>query len=137
MTPGQARPGPAEEQAALRSGAAADAAEDMFDVVNLPRQDTGIAGVVFVSTEQGAHGPRVKWYPGRPGHVVPCLTVTLEAPPRIINHGLPEQDARAAGREVAEWVSLNRQALLRFWRDGLSWTRDEVDAFVATLVKLP
>lgn len=134
MTPGETPRGLAEEQAALL---AADLDEEMFDVVNLPRQDTGLAGVVFVSTVQGSHGPRVKWYPGRPGRDAPCLNVTIEAMPRVISLGLPDRDARAAGSEVARWVSTNREALLRFRRDGLSWTRDEVDAFVEGLAKLP
>lgn len=133
---GAARPGLAEEQAAILPAGALDDGE-MFDVVNLPRQDTGLPGVVFVSTEQGSHGPRVKWYPGRPGRDAPCLTVTIEATPRVINHGLSEREARAAGGEVARWVAMNREALLGFWRDGLSWTRNEVDGFVTGLTKLP
>jgi len=133
MTAGQARPGLAGEQAVLRPGTAG-AEADMSGVVDLPRQDGGLAGVVFASIGQGAHGTRVSWHPGR---VAPRPTVTSDAPPRLISHGSPERDARATGRQVAEPVSLDREALLRFRHGGLSRTPGEVDAFVAAPVKLP
>ena len=49
--------------------------DEIFEMVNLPRKDTGVDGIVYVSTAQGPHGPRVKWYPDRPGRDAPCLTV--------------------------------------------------------------
>ena len=114
-----------------------DPLDEVFAVVNLPREDTGVAGVITVSTAQGQHGPRIKWYPGRPGREAPCLTVTLEAPPRVLNHGLSAREAAEAEGQVRAWAMANREALLRFWSDGLSWTRAEVNAFVDGLAKLP
>jgi hypothetical protein len=114
-----------------------DADDEMFDVVNLVSGDTGLVGIVFVSTAQGAHGPRVKWYPGRPGRDAPCLAVTLEAEPRVINLGLPRVQAAGAEAPIRAWVRLNREPLLEFWWNGLSWTRDEVNAFIDGLAKLP
>lgn len=119
----------------LPEGTAAD--DEMFDVVNLATRETGVAGTIFVSTAQGAHGPRVKWYPGRPGRDAPCLTVTLEAVPQVINHGLPRLQMAAGEAQLREWVRLNRAALLDFWGNGVFWTRDEVNAFFDGLAKLP
>lgn len=115
----------------------ADPLDELFDMVNLPRKDTGVEGTIYISTAQGQHGPRIKWFPQRPSREAPCLTVTLDAEPRVLNHGLQARVAAAATPIVRSWVEANREALLRFWNDGLSWTRDEVDAFVDGLNKLP
>jgi hypothetical protein len=114
-----------------------DPNEEMFDVVNLTAAESGVVGTLFVSTMQGAHGPRVKWFPERASRDGACLIVTLEDTPRVINQGLPAIEARRAERAVLSWVALNRTALLSFWNDGVTWTRTEVNAFFDGLQKLP
>ena len=123
-----------EEQAAI-AGVIRD--EDMYDVTNLATRRTGLPGVIYTSTAQGQHGPRVKWYPGRPNRDTACLVVTLEAPPRAINQGLPGRIARDIEKQLLAWVELNRTALLAFWNDGLGWTEEEHAAFLDGLRKLP
>jgi len=129
VTPSLTAPAPAP--------ALADPLDELFDMVNLPRKDTGVDGTIHVSTAQGQHGPQVKWFPGRPAREAACLTLTLEPEPRVINHGLPDQVAAAASPRIRSWASANREALLRFWNEGLSWTRDEVSDFIDGLNKLP
>ena len=34
--------------------------EDLVEMANLPEEDTGISGTIFVSTRMGRRGPRVK-----------------------------------------------------------------------------
>lgn len=135
MIVGEKPRGLGEEQAQLLPAAIED--DEVVEMVNLPRGDTGVDGTISVSSMQGPHGPRVKWYPQRPGRDTPCLTVTLEDPPRAINHGLSPRDMRQGQAAVERWVALNREALLRFWFDGASWTVDEVYAFAKGLAKLP
>ena len=122
-----------EERA--RFGAAQDT-DDLVEMVNLPTRYTGISGTVFISTAMGAHGPWVKWFPGKPGRDIPCLVVTLEEPPRAVNEGLAAPVAREGERLMRPWVERNREALLHFWRDGTSWDVDEVRAFVEGLARL-
>jgi hypothetical protein len=129
-----AGPGLREEQGAFL-GAVAD--DEMFDMVNLSQRRTGLAGTIHVSTRRASHGPRIKWFPGRPAADAPCLVVTLEDPPRAVNLGLPARTAREGEAEVLPWAARNRDALLRFWNDGLSWDSDEVQAFIDGLSKLP
>jgi hypothetical protein len=129
-----AGPGFGEEQAALL-GIVRD--DDMFDMTNIATRRSGMAGVIYASTAQGQHGPRVKWYPSRPGRESPCLIITLEDPPRFINQGLPARIARDAEKQAATWVALNRAALLSYWNDGLGWTEEEHAAFLDGLKKLP
>jgi hypothetical protein len=133
VTPAAEEPGFREEQAPITQVVFDD---DMYDVTNISTRRTGLDGVVYASTAQGQHGPRIKWYPGRPGRDAACLVVTLEDPPRAINQGLAPRDAREAERQVVAWAALNRTALLSYWNDGLGWSEEEHDAFLGSLQKL-
>jgi hypothetical protein len=106
-------------------------------MANLSTNRTGIDGVVYISTAQGGHDPRVKWYPGRPATGAPSLTITIEPAPKVINHGLPARIALAAADAVTRWVALNHDQLIDFWNNGTTWMEDEVDSFKARLKKLP
>jgi hypothetical protein len=132
----------AGEQAAIgdaagKAGAYDPARDEMVEIVNLSQQRTGVAGTIFISTRMAAHGQRIKWLPGRPERDGPCLVVTLEDPPRAINMGLPLRVARASEARIEAWAALNRDALLRFWQDGVVWLEEEVAAFLDGLRKLP
>ena len=43
---------------------------------------------------------------------------------------------REIAPSVIEWVKLNRQALLDFWRHGETWNDDELTEFKTRLAKL-
>lgn len=109
----------------------------LIETANLPTEKTGVEGVVYISTTQGSHAPRVKWYPGRPAENAPCLSVTIEASPQAFNHHLPQRVFDAAGIAVKAWVALNGTALLDFWHHGSTWLDDEVTEFKQALAKLP
>ncbi|MBX9748040.1 MAG: hypothetical protein K5Q68_00350 [Roseococcus sp.] len=110
--------------------------DDPVEMANLTEDETGVPGIIYVSTRQGRHGPRIKWYPRRGGSGEAFLTVTLENPPRILNHGVPPREASSAVA-AAEWAEMNRSALLRFWEEGTSLTFQEVGTFLRGLTKLP
>lgn len=110
---------------------------ESVEMANLPREETGVDGTIYISSMQASHGPRVRWYPGRPTRDGPCLTVKLEEPPRAISHGLLARDAAAGERQVGRWVALNRDALLDFWFNGFAWTVDELHAFTKGLTRFP
>ena len=114
-----------------------DFAEDrLIEMANLDEQDTGVPGTLFVSTALGAHGPRVKWYPGRAGRDLPCLIVSIAADPVVRDDFLPRAVSRPAQGSVVAWVRLNHAALLDFWENGASWNRREVAAFLDGLKRL-
>ena len=109
---------------------------ELIEMANLSTPQTGVEGVIYISTAQGSHGPRVKWYAGRPATGAPCLSVTIEAQPKAFNHHLPKHVFDAARTGVARWTALNHAALLDFWNDGTAWMDDEVTGFKAALQKL-
>ena len=109
----------------------------LIEMANLPTEKTGVEGVIYISTAQGSHAPRVKWYPGRPAENAPCLSVIIEDSPRAFNHHLPQRVFDAACIAVKAWVALNASALLDFWQHGSTWLDDEVTGFKLALAKLP
>jgi hypothetical protein len=134
MTPEPRPAGFSEEQARLEGMLPDD--DEMFDMVNLSTRRTGVRGTIFISTRRASHGPRIKWFPGKPEWEGHCLVVTLEEPPRAINQGLQPRIAREGETVALPWAERNRDALLRFWHDGLSWDSDEVQGFIERLVRL-
>lgn len=109
--------------------------EDLFEMVNLREQDTGVSGVLFVSTAVGAHGPRVKFFLNV-GRDQPSFSVSIGPEPRVLANSLPERELRRAAPAVIAWVRVNHVALLRFWnhRDGMDVR--ELAAFVAELERV-
>jgi hypothetical protein len=109
--------------------------EDLFEMVNLRELETGVAGVLFVSTAVGAHGPRVKFFL-KAGRDQPSFSVSIGPEPRVLANSLPERELRRAAPDVIAWVKLNHQALLRFWNHTDGMTVQELAAFVAGLQRL-
>lgn len=115
----------------------ADAGDEdpIFEMVNLPEKQTGVEGVIFISTAAGKHGPRVKYYV-RAGAAQRSFSVSISSEPRVLANSLPAPVLNRTAPQVIRWVALNHEALLDFWNDGETWMHDEVSAFVAKLKRL-
>jgi len=110
--------------------------EDPIEMANLPPSQTGIDGVVFVSTRMGPPGPRVKYYE-RPGRAQPSFSMSVADDPRVVANSLPQRVADTMAAKVRAWVLLNKDALLDSWHHGDTWMQPEVEAFLHGLKKLP
>jgi hypothetical protein len=109
--------------------------DDVVEMTNLQEKDTGIPGVIFVSTIMGAHGPRVKYFV-KTGRHQPSFSVSIGDEPVVLANSLPDRDLTRAAPAVIRWVKLNREALLRFWNEGESMSIDELHAFAKSLKKV-
>ena len=109
--------------------------DDVVEMTNLQEKDTGIPGIVFISTSMGSHGPRVK-YLLKTGRHQPGFSVSISDEPAVLASSVPERDLNRAAPAVIAWVKLNREALLRFWDAGESMSVDELHAFAKSLKKL-
>ncbi len=112
--------------------------DDVFEMANLTSRQTGIEGIVFISTNvpKLPHGPRVKYFE-KTGKGQPSFSVSIGADPQVVANSLPDRVMRRAAPGVIAWVKLNRADLLHFWNDGEKLTFDELTEFVAGLKKLP
>jgi hypothetical protein len=110
--------------------------DDLMDMANLTSKQTGIDGIVFISTEMGKHGPRVKYFL-KAGRNQRSFSVTIGGKPALAASSLDDRTTNKMAPQVIDWVKLNRTELLDFWSNGNDWTVDEVSAFIARLNKLP
>jgi hypothetical protein len=110
--------------------------DDSMDFMNLTAEDTGIEGIVFISTVLGRHGPRVTYFL-KTGRNQPSFSVSIASDPRVLASSLPRPIVAEAAPSVIRWVKLNRGALMNFWQNGTDWTRQEVEEFARALKKLP
>ena len=108
---------------------------DVVEMTNLQEEDTGISGVVFISTAMGSHGPRVKYFI-RAGRDQPSFSVSIGDEPEVLANSLPVRDMNRASPAVIAWVKLNKDALLRFWNEGETFSVREVVDLVASLKKV-
>ena len=111
--------------------------DELFEMANLDPNETGLEGWVRISTGEGQHGFRVKFYAGRPGPGQPSMSMTIEATPRVVASDLAPHIARRHEGQVRAWVVLNREKLQTFWTQGTSWSVRELVAFIDALEPLP
>lgn len=109
--------------------------DDVVEMTNLQEQDTGIPGTIFVSTAMGSHGPRIKYFI-KTGRDQPSFSVSIADEPQVLANSLPAREMNRAAPAVLEWVRLNREALLRFWNQGDTYSVREVVAFATDLKKV-
>jgi hypothetical protein len=108
------------------------ACEDVVEVANLTSAQTGVSGIIFISTAMGAHGPRVKYFL-KPGRTQPSFSVSIADAPAVVANSLPARTLRQLSPQVTAWVSSNKDALLDFWDHGDAWTQPEVNDFIQRL----
>lgn len=104
----------------------------LVEMANLTSAQTGVSGIIFISTMMGQHGPHVKYYL-QPGRTQPSFSVTISDTPIVAANSLPARVVRRMSPRVIAWVSRNKDALLDFWHHGDTWTQPEVNAFIQKL----
>ena len=109
--------------------------DDVIEMANLTTAQTGVPGIIFISTAMGSHGPRVKYFV-QPGRTQPSFSVSVADPPVVVANSLPARVLRQRSPQVIEWAARNRAALLDFWQHGDTWTQPEVNAFMQRLQRI-
>jgi hypothetical protein len=123
------------DERTLREELAAFANEDVPEMTNLQEQDTGIPGIIFISTAMGSHGPRVKYFV-EARRDQPSFSVSIADEPQVLANSLATRELSRSAPAVMRWVALNREALLRFWNEGETMSVHELVAFVGALKKV-
>lgn len=109
--------------------------EDIFDMANLVESQTGVPGIITITTVMGKHGPQVKYFL-KPGRHQPGFSVAVATTPRVVANGLDDRDLKRMASDVIAWVALNHEALAAFWWDGADWISPDVQTFIASLKKV-
>jgi hypothetical protein len=108
---------------------------DVVEMANLTTAQTGVPGTIFISSAMGGHGPRMKYFL-QPGRSQPSFSVAVADIPTVVANSLPARVVRQLSRQVIDWVSRNKDALLDFWYHGDTWTQPEVNNFIQTLQRV-
>ncbi len=122
--------------ATLHEELLAVADDDIVEMTNLFPEDTGLDGIIVISTAMASHGPRIKYFV-KAGRHQPSFSVSISREPRILANSLPQHVTNQVALKVIRWVALNHEALLNFWENGTTWSRAEVNAFADRLKKIP
>ena len=116
----------------------ADLDLEQFDMANLEPAKTGVDGVIYISTRQGPHGPRVKFYLlGRVGREHPSFSVSVTDAPALVGSDMAPREVNRHLAGVIDFVRLNREKLEDFWNNGQNWLADDVHAFLNSFVRIP
>lgn len=109
--------------------------EDIFDMANLVESQTGVPGIITITTVMGQHGPRVKYFL-KAGRHRPSFSVAVASTPRVVANSLDDRDLKRMASAVIAWVALNHEALAAFWWDGADWEAPYVHTFIEKLRKV-
>jgi hypothetical protein len=109
--------------------------DGIIEVANLDKSQTGIDGVIWISTMMTGHAPRVKYFV-RPGRTQPSFSVTVADQPPVVANSLPPRILNQLSPLVIQWVTLNKDALLDFWHHGDTWTASQLIQFLQSFRKV-
>ena len=109
--------------------------DGIIEMANLDNSQTGIDGVIWISTMMTGHAPRVKYFV-RPGRTQPSFSVAVADQPRVVANSLPPRVVNQMSPLVIQWVTLNKDALLDFWHHGDTWTASQLIHFLQIFRKI-
>ena len=107
----------------------------VIEMANLDKSQTGIDGVIWISTMMTGHAPRVKYFL-RPGRTQPSFSVTITDQPRLVANSLPPRVVTQMSPLVIQWVVLNKDALLDFWHHGDTWAASQLIQFLQSFRRI-
>lgn len=106
------------------------------EMANISPQKSGISHAIYVSSEEGGHGPRIKVYEGsRAGSGLETSIWQINQDPNELPQwldGFEITDGQLRWA-IQAWIDLNRRVLLRMWYDGDSMMFDEWQSSVQSL----
>lgn len=105
-----------------------------YEMANLYPEDTGIPGYIYISTKQGSHGHRVKYYRTKPGDETATASFSIEPEPKVLKSNVKIK--ANVLKKIQQFVSQNHQELLRFWNEGSTWRISDVAEFTKSLKKV-
>jgi hypothetical protein len=100
--------------------------EDLFEMSNLQKEDTGLSKTIWVSVKLHSSGPRIKVNFDNSLRFDDSnnFSVTIDNNPRVVAGGTEELIIRKIGAEelsdVYDWVKLNQPTLLAYWNGEIS-----------------
>lgn len=87
----------------------------LFEMANISSKDTGLSNdnlIIYISTKQGSHGPRVKVFKkGKPNSTI---SFSISKEPEILTSNILKITSKEIS-EIKYWISINSIELLKLW----------------------
>ena len=105
------------------------------EMANLSIEKTGLDhGTIYISSEEGHHGPRIKYYRGKPGKNITSASISISKNPEVKEDSL---NLKASEKnELFKFVILNKKRLLYMWNHGMEMIDDEWDKHKRSLKRI-
>lgn len=105
------------------------------EMANLSPEKTGIDhGTIYVSSEEGNHGPRVKFYRGKPSSHNPSASISISKTPEVVEDSIGIKSSEI--KDVFSFVIANKKRLLYMWYHGSEMMDDVWDKHKKSLKKI-
>jgi len=106
--------------------------ESLKEMANLRNSFTGVShGTIYISSKEGNHGPRVKYFRGKPGKSFPTASFTISENPKVVEDSIKLTALEI--KEVSLFVRINKETLLQLWRNGAYLYKEDWNALVDSL----
>ena len=106
----------------------------LFEMANLRAEHTGLKGIVYISSKQGSHGPRVKYFK-KAGDGQPSFTVSISQEPILLANTMDMKTVNRMLPKVQKFVEMNVDDLQYFWQYGHLMSPENVVGFIGRLKK--
>jgi len=105
------------------------------EMANLSTDKTGIDhGTIYISSEEGNHGPRIKFYRGKPSKTNPSASITISKTPEVVEDAIGLKTSEI--KDVFEFVKINKKRLLYMWYHGAEMIDDTWEIHKKSLKKI-
>ena len=91
--------------------------ESLFEMANVIKSRTGLNTMIWISTKEPSHGPRIKVQANRSDKIISheMFIVTIEDMPEVIGD-IGKLKAKDINK-IKEFVILNKEVLLDYWNE--------------------
>jgi hypothetical protein len=105
------------------------------EMSNLPIDRTGLDyGTIYISSEECHHGPRIKFYRGKPGKDQLSASITISKNPEVIEDAIKLKSSEVG--KLFKFVIINKKKLLYMWYHGSEMMTDTWDRYKNALKKV-
>jgi hypothetical protein len=110
-----------------------DEKEELVEMSNLRHTDTGLDhGSIYISSKEGKHGPRVKYYRDRPGSKSASISISDFPEVKEDALGLKSKELK----QIIQFILINKKTLLKIWNEGHLMFKDEFNDVINSLNKI-
>ena len=95
--------------------------QSLYEMSNISQRKTGVDAVIWYSTRNGQHGPRIKL--GLKSNLISCgdcVSISIEDEPKVVA-GNPNLFSKDTIQDAITWVKKNKDLLMKVWNGEITY----------------